>query len=129
MVTQNGAILSTSKSVDEQQPLLKVFAQINAGIEMPEGAFTKVDVAIGSTGTGLVIPESALLEDYGKYSVVVQLSGESFEMRNITIGKRNGNEVEVLSGLKANEVVVTTGAFQIKMASMSGNAPTHGHAH
>ena len=96
---------------------------------MPEGAFTKVDVAIGSTGTGLVIPESALLEDYGKYSVVVQLSGESFEMRNITIGKRNGNEVEVLSGLKANEVVVTTGAFQIKMASMSGNAPTHGHAH
>ena len=112
LVTQNGAILSTSKSVDEQQPLLKVFAQINAGIEMPEGAFTKVDVAIGSTGTGLVIPESALLEDYGKYSVVVQLSGESFEMRNITIGKRNGNEVEVLSGLKANEVVVTTGAFR-----------------
>lgn len=129
MVTQNGAILSTGKSVDEHQPLLKVFAQINAGIEMPEGAFTKVDVAIGSTGTGLVVPESALLEDYGNYSVVVQLSGESFEMRNITIGKRNGSEVEVLSGLKEGEVVVTTGAFQVKMASMSGNAPAHGHAH
>nr|WP_223241459.1 efflux RND transporter periplasmic adaptor subunit [Flammeovirga sp. EKP202] len=127
--TQNGAILSSSKAVNAKQPLLKVFAQINEGIEMPEGAFTKVDVAIGSNGTGLVIPESALLEDYGQYTVVVQLSGESFEMRNITIGKRNGSEVEVLSGLKEGEVVVTTGAFQVKMASMSGNAPAHGHAH
>ncbi len=127
--SNNGEILSTAKAVEDNQPLLKVYAQINEAIEMPEGAFTKVDVAIGNAGTGIVIPEVALLEDYGKYSVVVQLSGESFEMRNITIGKRNGSEVEVLSGLKAGEVVVTTGAFQVKMASMSGKAPAHGHAH
>jgi len=129
MVKQNGTILSTGKAVYPNQPLLKVYAQINEGIEMPEGSFTKVDVAFGSKAKGVVVPESALLEDYGKYAVVVQLSGESFEMRNVTIGKRNGNEVEILSGLKEGEVVVTKGAFQVKMASMSGNAPAHGHAH
>lgn len=127
--SHNGTVLSTAKAVSGNQPLLKVYAQINEAIEMPEGAFTKVDVAIGNIANNLVIPAAALLEDYGKYSVVVQLSGESFEIRNITTGRRNGSEVEVLSGLKEGDVIVTTGAFQVKMASMSGNAPAHGHAH
>ena len=129
LVQQNGEILSTGKAVNQNQPLLKIYAQINEGIEMPEGSFTKVDVAFGSKAKAIVVPESALLEDYGKYAVVVQLSGESFEMRNVTIGKRNGSEVEILSGLKDGEVIVIKGAFQVKMASMSGNAPAHGHAH
>ena len=60
---------------------------------------------------------------------MVQLSGESFERRSITIGKRNGENVEVLKGLEAGDVVVTTGAYQVKMASMSGTTPAHGHEH
>jgi cobalt-zinc-cadmium efflux system membrane fusion protein len=34
-----------------------------------------------------------------------------------------------LSGLKLGEVVVTKGAYQVKMASMSGQVPAHGHSH
>jgi multidrug efflux pump subunit AcrA (membrane-fusion protein) len=77
----------------------------------------------------LVIPISALLEDYGSYSVIVQVSGESFERRPVKIGKRNGRNVEVLSGLETGEMVVTQGAYQVKMASMSGSTPAHGHEH
>ncbi len=96
---------------------------------MPEGSFTEVQLAVGTTTESLVVPASCLMEDYGYYSVMVQLSGERFERRNVTIGKRNGSEVEIARGLSLGEVVVTKGAYQVKMASMSGQAPAHGHTH
>jgi RND family efflux transporter MFP subunit len=124
-----GKILSVGKEVESDKPLLSVFAQINEGVEMPEGSFTEVQLAVGTPSKSIVIPVSALLEDYGNHSVIVQLSGESFERRNVIIGKRNGSEVGILQGLSLGEVVVTKGAYQVKMASMSGQDPAHGHAH
>ena len=124
-----GKILSVSKEVDPDQPLLSVFAEVNEPIEMPDGSFTEAQLAIGMPRQQTVIPVGALLEDYGQYAVIVQLSGERFERRSVQIGKKNGSEVEVLTGLKPSEIVVTDGAFQVKMASMSGQAPAHGHTH
>jgi RND family efflux transporter MFP subunit len=124
-----GKIISVGKQVESDKPLLSVFAQINEGVEMPEGGFTEVQLAVGTPSKSMVIPATALLEDYGNYWVIVQLSGESFERRNVTVGQRNGSEVAIKKGLELGEVVVTKGAYQVKMASMSGQAPAHGHAH
>ncbi|MEQ8473898.1 MAG: efflux RND transporter periplasmic adaptor subunit [Marinoscillum sp.] len=126
---RGGKIISVGKEVEADQPLISVYAEVNEGVEMPEGSFTEVQLAVGSGDKGLVVPVSCLMEDYGNYSVIVQLSGESFERRNVTLGKRNGSEVEIINGLVEREVVVTKGAYQVKMASMSGQAPAHGHAH
>ncbi len=126
---RGGKILSVGKEVEADQPMISVFAQVNEGVEMPEGSFTEAQLAVGKPIESLVVPISCLLEDYGNYSVIVQLSGESFEKRNVIIGKQNGGEVAILSGLQLGEVVVTKGAYQVKMASMSGQAPAHGHAH
>jgi len=125
----NGSISAISKSVSASQPQLKVFAKINDAVSMPKGSFTPVQIAIGDSKECIVVPVDALLEDYGSYTVMVQLTGESFERRQVTVGKRNGSHVEIISGLAQGEVVVTTGAYQVKMASMSGVAPAHGHAH
>jgi len=124
-----GKILSVSREVQSSQPLLSVFAEVNELVSMPEGSYTEAQVAVGLPSKAIVIPASSLLEDYGNFSVIVQLSGESFERRNVQVGKRNGNEVEIVNGLSMGEVVVTKGAYQVKMASMSGQAPAHGHAH
>jgi len=124
-----GKILSVAKEVKSDKPLLSVFAQINDVVEMPEGSFTEVQLAFGKPVNATLIPKSALLEDYGNYSVIVELSGESFERRPVTIGKRNGAQVEIKTGLAVGEMVVTKGAYQVKMASMSGAVPAHGHDH
>lgn len=124
-----GKILSVGKSVKSEQPMLSVFAQTNEAVFMPEGSFCEVQLAVGTGKETLVIPTSTLLEDYGNFSVIVQLSGESFERRQVTIGARNGSKVEVRSGLTLGEVVVSKGAYQVKMASMSGQVPAHGHSH
>jgi hypothetical protein len=126
---KGGKILSVGKEVETNQPLLSVFAEVNEGVQMPEGSFTEVQLAVGKGIKSAVIPVSALLEDYGKYTVIVQRSGESFERRNVIIGQQNGSEVEIMEGLRPGEVVVAKGAYQVKMASMSGQAPAHGHAH
>lgn len=125
----NGEVLSISKDVERESPLISVFAKVNDKITVPDGSLTQIQIAIGDGKQTTLVPESALLEDYGNYSVIVQLSGENFERRPITIDKRNGKNVEVLKGLQSGEMVVTTGAYQVKMASMSGTAPAHGHEH
>ncbi len=124
-----GEILSIGKDVERENPLISVFAQVNAEVDMPVGSLTPVQIAMGNATQNTTIPVNALLEDYGSYSVIVQLSGESFERRPVKIGKRNGENVEIIQGLKVGEVVVTTGAYQVKMASMSGSTPAHGHEH
>lgn len=126
---RGGKILSVGKEVEADQPLISVFAQVNEGVEMPEGSFTEVQLAAGKPIESQVVPTSSLLEEYGNYSVIVQLSGESFERRNVTIGMRNGSEVAIINGLQLGEVVVSKGAYQVKIASISGQAPAHGHAH
>ena len=72
-----------------------LFAQINEIVEMPEGSFTEVQLAIGEIVKAPAMPESAVLEDYGSYSVIVQLSGESFERRPVIIGR---NRFSFISG-------------------------------
>lgn len=124
-----GSVLSISKDVELEKPFISVYAEVNEKIYMPKGSVTEVQIAMGNGNLTATIPEKALLEDYGSFSVIVQLSGESFERRPVKIGKRNGENVEILQGLDLGEVVVTIGAYQVKMASMSGSTPAHGHEH
>ena len=44
-------------------------------------------------------------------------------------GRQNGGEVEIIKGLHPGEIVVVTGAYQVRMAAMAGQAPAHGHSH
>jgi RND family efflux transporter MFP subunit len=129
MKRNDGTIISVSKEVSRTNPMLSLYARVKDAVLIPEGGFTEVQLMIGNPRKSLVIPVSSLLEDYGNYSLIVQLSGESFERRQVTIGRRNGAMVEIVKGLALGEVVVSKGAFQVKMASMSGQAPAHGHAH
>jgi membrane fusion protein, copper/silver efflux system len=80
----------------------------------------------GNTGEGLLtIPRTALLWT-GKRSIVYvkipDAEYPSFEMREITIGARQGDMWQVESGLDPGEEIVTNGVFTIDAAAqLSGN--------
>ena len=74
------------------------------------------------------IPLTALTEEQGLYFVYVRVCAEEFEKREVHPGRRNGERVEILHGLHHGERVVTRGAYQVKLASMSTAIP-HGHSH
>lgn len=61
----------------------------------------------------LVILKSALLVEK-MISVWVQTSEGMFEPRMVTLGIENKTEVEILSGLKEGDIVVTSGAYLLK---------------
>lgn len=124
-----GRVLSMGRSVSEDQPLLPLVVEVKNEKEVIEGTLVKAEISIGAPEKVISIPTSALLENFGRYSVVVQKGGESFEIRPVTLGIRTSERVEISSGLEEGEIVVSEGAYQVKMASMSSSVPAHGHSH
>lgn len=74
------------------------------------------------------VPISALTEEQGLYYVYIQVCAEEFMKREVYPGRRNGERVEILHGLHHGDRVVTQGAYQVKLASVTTAIP-HGHAH
>ena len=75
------------------------------------------------------IRESAIVDDGGRPVVFVQLAGEAFARRPVTLGNRQGEYVQVATGVQPGERVVTKGAYLIRLSSMSSQIPAHGHVH
>lgn len=76
----------------------------------------------------VTVPPSAVLRD-GEESIVFVKSGEgAFERREIETGVRTNALVEVRSGLKAGEEVVTKGGFLLKSEAEKGSMGG-GHSH
>jgi len=77
-----------------------------------------VDVALSaSLGQRLAIPESAVLYAGDQRVVFVDLGDGRFAPRTVTLGAKAGEDYEVLSGLKAGELIVTSGNFLIAAES------------
>ena len=100
----------------------------------PEGRFrvgmsATVHLETKHTEQGLAIPTSALVDADGKFVAYVQISGETFEKRDLETGIRDDGYVQILSGLSEGERVVTKGAYAVRLASVSTSIPAHGHTH
>jgi cobalt-zinc-cadmium efflux system membrane fusion protein len=125
----NGRLLSYGKNAGINAGYLPVYFEIDNKGELLSGSFVEVFLKTEPVENTVVIPWSAVMEDYENYYVYVQVSGESFEKRDVKLGINDGIQVQVLSGVSEGEWVVTTGAYQVKMASMSSTIPAHGHSH
>lgn len=93
------------------------------------GQFVQATVPTGGSTTGIAIPNSAILDENGTPVAYVQSGGETFERRILTLGDTDGRRTHVLSGLASGDMVVTTGAYQVRLASLSGGDFAGGHAH
>ena len=77
-----------------------------------------VDVVLSaSLGKRLAVPESAVLYAGDRRVVFVDLGDGRFAPRPVTLGAKAGDVYEVLDGLKAGEIVVTSGNFLIAAES------------
>jgi len=56
---------------------------------------------------------------------------DGFEARKVSLGRENGRFVEITSGLKAGETMVTQNSFHLKteLEKRRGGDLGHGHAH
>lgn len=123
MLGQGGAVHPERRTV----PFLVEFANPTGALKV--GHTGKVFVRVGSPSQGLAIPASALQDEDGLSVVYVQAGGERFLRRIVQIGARDGDWVQILSGVQPGERVVTLGAHLVRLAASSGKVPEHGHAH
>jgi hypothetical protein len=125
----NGKLISYGRSPDNKAYYIPVYFEIDNNGEIIPGSFIEVFLKINVIKSALIIPYSALLEEQGNHFAYVQTSGEGFQKRELKLGASDGLHVQVLSGIKEGERVVTKGGYQIKLATMSGKMPAHGHEH
>lgn len=121
------SIGGTLDTVSRTTPI--VFEVKNENGALKIGSSVRVHIRTKKSGKGTVIPVSALVDEDGKMVAYVQLDGEAFEKRELKLGIREGNFVQVLDGIKPGERVVTEGAYSIRLMSLSSQIPAHGHAH
>jgi len=81
------------------------------------GLFGTARVAVGkdpSRAPALVVPRSAITDIGGKSVVFVRHPDDDFEVHEVVLGRSGLGKVEVLSGLREGEQVVTDGVFSLK---------------
>ena len=121
-------LVSVGRSAINSPYVPVTFLVSNPG-NLVSGALVEVFLKSSPIANAISIPVSSLIEEQGNLYVYVQTGGESFEKREVKTGSSNGVEILVASGLTEGERVVTKGANQIKISSMSGAVPAHGHEH
>jgi len=125
-----GRLVYLGTSVDPKPRTVPlVYEAPNPNGRLRIGMTLNVYVETAQVEKALVVPVSALVDEDGRASAFVQVAGETFEKRDLTLGIRDGEFVQVLSMVAEGERVVTKGAYAIRLASVSATIPAHGHAH
>jgi RND family efflux transporter MFP subunit len=107
--TAHGTITQVSPAVDPTSRTFQaVFIIDNPDKKFRPGMFVMADVVVARKDSAVVIPKEIILSDLKGKSVFVVDRGRA-QARVIKTGIESENEIEVTSGLKAGERLVTKG--------------------
>lgn len=121
-------LVQSGAAIDPQTRTLPVIFAWNSRAVRP-GQRVQGQLHTGTAQERLTIPASAILNESGQDVVYVQIGGETFQRRAVSIVSRSGNIVAVEGQLEAGERVVTRGAAAVRAAAATPGAFGHGHAH
>ncbi|WP_298064347.1 efflux RND transporter periplasmic adaptor subunit [uncultured Rikenella sp.] len=123
-----GRLIGSGRAVAAGSPTLPVRFEFDNRVGLTPGSVVEVFLK-GAVREGvLTVPLSALTEEQGAHYLYVRLSPGHYRKVPVRLGSSDGVRVEVLAGLAPGEVVVTEGAYYVRLAGMSTAIP-HGHSH
>lgn len=131
-VADGGQLVSFGEVIDPHTRTAPLIFAIGPQAEVRDvraGAFVRAHVFNGEPREALTIPKTAILDEKGLDVVYVVRGGETFERRTVRVGVRDRGVVEILEGLEEGEIVVSEGAYFVKLAGTSTESMGHGHAH
>jgi cobalt-zinc-cadmium efflux system membrane fusion protein len=127
----DGRVAVVGRQVDAGSRTLPIRIELNnrSGVLRPGMSATARLEAGGQGRTILTVPAAALQRVGDRWLAFVPKGQYEYEMRAVGRGRDLGNDLEVVSGLKAGETVVVDGAFLLKAEAekRSGGADEHGH--
>jgi cobalt-zinc-cadmium efflux system membrane fusion protein len=97
----------------------------NENRQLRPGQFVRGQVTITEHHVPIAVRLSAL-QTFREFDVVFAKYGETYEVRMLTLGKRDGQWVEVIAGLKPGVEYVTGNSYLIK-ADIEKSGASHDH--
>lgn len=92
----------------------------NPGLKFKPGMYAQVEIRSSAPREALLIPRTAVLVTGQRTLVFVQEQNGTLAPRDVQTGLAAGSDVEILSGLEAGDVVVTSANFLIDAESNLG---------
>ncbi len=89
------------------------------------GSAVKARITVEQQAASLVVPLAAL-QNFRDWEVVFIRVGNTYEVRPVELGKRDGKQVEILSGIKAGDAVVVEQSYLVK-ADIEKSGASHDH--
>lgn len=126
----SGTITKIGDVLDVATRTVKVRCEVpNSKTRLKLEMFVQVTIPTSQTRKALLVPTVAMQEIDHKPVVFIKEGKEHFEKRNIQIGEKNESEIEVLSGIKLGETVVTDGSFSLKSEFLKAEIGSDEHGH
>jgi len=118
-----------------EQPFAGKVQRLDVGLERESGTFevyvlldnpdlklrpnmqATATIGVGESQEVVAVPARAVLGDLGNLFVFVQTDAKTFERRNVVIGMKAGDQVEIVEGVLPAEKVVTQGNYQLQFAA------------
>jgi multidrug efflux pump subunit AcrA (membrane-fusion protein) len=111
-----GKVTVVSPSVDSSTTTVEVWVQLpNPGERLKPGGTVRVAIIAETIQNTIVVPAAALLNsDEGGPKVMVVDKDSVAHERKISVGVRQGDRVQIVSGLAAGDQVVTSGGLGLE---------------
>lgn len=125
-----GRIISNPGAAVAENGYIPLYFSFDNNGAIAPGAFAEVYLMSGARHGVIAVPKEALVEINGNKCLYTRHGEGLYEKHVVTVGANDGRRVEILSGLKGGEDVVTKGAQIVRMAETSATAvPGHTHNH
>ena len=125
----NGKLLSSGGAVaDNEEGYIPVYFSFENNGKVVPGSYAEVYLLGAKRSDVISVPLSAVSEQQGLNFVYVRLDEDCYKKCPVTLGGNDGTRVEILSGIKSGDAVVTKGMTFVKLAETSGVVP-EGHSH
>jgi RND family efflux transporter MFP subunit len=110
--TFDGRIIEVGSAADVASRAFSVKIEVeNRGMLIRPGMIAEVKILTGLDQEILVIPAGSILHDFNNQSFVYVIDGSAGKAfrRNVNLGRAVNNKIEVISGLKETDMVVSGG--------------------
>ena len=112
--TATGKIVFVSPLVDKDTRTARVVAEMQNPDRMwRPGSFVTAAIALNERTVPLVVPATAIQKLDGQPIVFVRTK-DGFEKRDVVLGEREDQTVEIVSGLTPGEAIAATNTFPLK---------------
>jgi Cu(I)/Ag(I) efflux system membrane fusion protein len=124
--TFRGRVTFVYPFLDPKTRTVKVRVEIpNPGLKLKPDMFVNATIKV-PLGSSIVVPVSAVMDTGQRQVVWVETKPGMFAPRDVKVGARSGDNVQIMSGLNAGEKVASSGGYLIDSeAQLKGGSGGH----